>query len=258
MQLAKIPRKYGLKRDKRHFDHPRHVFAVDRAPLPTSVDLRDKMPPIYDQGQLGSCSANAFAAAFEYDQMNNRSASHAKPFMPSRLFIYYNERSLEGTINSDDGAALEDGVIALKNKGVCPETIWPYDIRQFAKCPPKAAYGAAYHNKLMSFKEIQQSATQIKTALAQGYPIVFGIMIYESFESDAVAATGMVPMPRANERCMGGHAIVLVNYDDSKKMFGFRNSWGSSWGASGCGYLPYEYVLNPNLASSFWVLLKVQ
>lgn len=259
MQPIKIPRKYGLKKDKHHFEHPRHVFAVEHAAkLPPSVDLTAKMPPVYDQGQLGSCSANGLGCAFEYDQMNNKSASHAKPFMPSRLFLYYNERAMEGTISEDSGAAIEDGVKALQEKGICPETMWPYDIKEFTKCPPAAAYAAAYHNKLLTFKEIQQSVLQIKTALAQGYPIVFGIQVYESFESDAVATTGMVPMPQPDEQCVGGHCIMIVAFNDSTQLFKFRNSWSASWAENGYGYLPYQYVLDPDLASSFWVLMKVQ
>ncbi len=253
-----IIRKYGLKKDNKHAEHPKHVFAIDRAVLPHSVDLRSKMPPIYDQGQLGSCTANGLGACFEYDQMNKLSLSNAKPFMPSRLFIYYNERAMEGTINSDDGAAIEDGVKALKIKGVCPEIQWPYNVNKFTDCPPSSCYAVAYHNRLTSFKEIQQNATQIKTALAQGYPIVFGIEIYESFESSAVAKTGLVPMPAIHEQCLGGHCVVICGYDDVKQLYTVRNSWSASWGDSGHFYLPYQYVLDTKLSSSFWVLLKVQ
>jgi len=249
---------YGLKKDKHTGLHPRHIFEVSRAPLPSLVDLRSKCPPVYDQGQLGSCSANALGCAYEYDQMNNKSASKAKAFMPSRLFIYYNERAVEGSIKEDAGAALEDGVNVMHTKGVCSEAIWAYDIRKFAQCPPKAAYSEGYHNKLTSFKAIPQTLVQLKTALVQGYPVVFGIQVYDSFESDQVAQTGMVPSPGQSEQCLGGHALLITGFDDSKQSFIVRNSWGTSWGLSGYCYIPYRYVLDPNMASSFWVLLTVQ
>jgi C1A family cysteine protease len=97
------------------------------ATLPISVDLRGKMPPVYDQGALGSCTGNALACAFEYDDKNI--------FQPSRLFIYYNERNIEGTVSSDSGALISDGIKSLETYGVCPETLGPYDISKFADKP---------------------------------------------------------------------------------------------------------------------------
>lgn len=258
MQHGVIKRKFGLKRDKRQDTNPKYVFSVPRQALPPVIDLRPKMPPVYDQGELGSCSANALGCAFEYAQMTNKSVSKAAAFMPSRLFVYYNERAMEGSIHEDAGAALEDGVIALKDKGVCPETMWPYDIKQFAKCPPSTAYAAATRNQLLTFKTIQQNLIQLKTALSQGYPVVFGFQVHESFTGQTVARTGVLQMPQKWEESMGGHAVCLVGYDDSRQCFIVRNSWGPSWGIGGYFYMPYNYVTDPKLASSFWVLLTVE
>jgi C1A family cysteine protease len=256
-------RKYCCKKDKKT-NHPQHRFAASRTVLPSKVDLRPNMPPVYDQGQLGSCSANALGAAFQYDILNGKTIklplhkTHAFHDCPSRLFVYYNERAMEGDINEDNGAALEDGVQSLKEKGACPESMWPYDITKFAQCPPSAAYGAAYHTKVTNYKKLSQDLTQLKTSLSQGYPVCFGMQIFASFEGDAVASNGVVPMPQPNEQNLGGHAVLISGYDDSKQVFIVRNSWGNQWGDGGYFYLPYQYVLDPKLCSDFWVLVGVE
>jgi len=104
--------------------------------LPTKVDLRRQCPPVYDQGQLGSCTGNAIAAAFQFDQRKQKLTD----FMPSRLFIYFSEREIEGTISSDSGAMIRDGMKTIAKLGVCSEDTWPYDIAKFARRPSKAAY----------------------------------------------------------------------------------------------------------------------
>ncbi len=239
-------------------DHRDHLYAAPArvvAKLPAKVDLRPQCPPIFDQGDLGSCTANAISNAHRFDQMKQKLPN---PFAPSRLFIYYNERAMEHTIASDAGAQIRDGIKSIAKQGVCPETEWPYDITKFAKKPPAAAFKDALKNKALSYRRLTQIPSQLKGCLADGYPFVFGITVYESFESDKVAKTGKVPMPAAKEKCLGGHAILAVGYDDSTQCLTVMNSWGPKWGDKGFFYLPYAYAIDPNLASDFWNIQIVE
>ena len=245
--------KYGWKPDLPDFRDKKFLFEVLDV-LPESVDLRDDMPPIYDQQALGSCSANALSGAIEYDQTKNKMAS---VFIPSRLFIYYQERSIENTIDSDSGAMLRDGIKACNTFGVCPEDLWSYDIGKFTQNPTKEAYDSAINHKIVSYRTVEQDLNSLQTALASGYPIIFGITVYSSLEGAQVAQTGIVPMPDPSENCLGGHAILLCGYNNATKLFTFRNSWGN-WGDKGYGYLSYDYVLNPGLASDFWLISSVE
>ena len=234
------------QRDFKYTEH--HLMLLD---VPAVVDLRSGCPAIYDQGQLGSCTANAIGAAVQFDDIKQKHPDALQN--PSRLFIYYNERSMEGTVASDAGAEIRDGVKSVASQGVCSAAMWPYTISKFAIKPPQVCYAAALNRKVVSYFRVNQTLAELKSCLASGFPIVFGISVYESFESEAVAKTGIVPMPQANESLLGGHAILLVGYDTTKQLFTFRNSWGL-WGLGGYAYLPFAYVTNPSLADDFWTL----
>jgi C1A family cysteine protease len=221
--------------------------------LPAKMDLRSQCPPVYDQGQLGSCTANAIGAAYEFDQMKQ----HKKAFMPSRLFIYYNEREMEGTINSDSGAQIRDGIKSIAQEGVCPESDWPYDIAKFSAKPPSKAYSDAAKNKAVSYRRIARTLPEMKGCLAEGYPWVFGFTVYESFETAQVAKTGLVPMPASSEQVLGGHAVLCVGYDDSQQRLIVRNSWGPGWAIKGYFLMPYAYLLDSNLSDDFWTIRNV-
>ena len=235
-------------------DQRDHFFAVPRdmmMALPPSVDLRGQCPPVYDQGQLGSCTANGIGAAMQFDRMKQQ----LKPdFIPSRLFIYYNERVMENTVASDSGAAIRDGIKSVAQLGDCPETEWPYDITKFTRKPPAKCYKDAKRYTAVQYQSVMQSLAQIKGCLASGYPVVFGFTVYDSFESQQVAKTGMVPMPAQTEKVLGGHCVVAVGYDDSQQRFIIRNSWGTGWALKGYGTMPYAYLTDPNLSSDFWTI----
>lgn len=216
--------------------------------FPKVVDLRNKMPAIYDQGNLGSCTANALCCLIGY---NNPAIKG------SRLFVYYNERVLENDVKHDSGATLDNGINCLKKYGVCQETDWPYDIAKFAICPPKKCYTNALQHIAINATNVNNDIISIKNSLFHGYPLVVGIMVYNSFESSIVAKTGNVPMPLPKDSFLGGHAVVCVGYDDNKKVWIMRNSWGPLWGLKGYFYLPYEY-LTSNLASDLWNITKVK
>jgi C1A family cysteine protease len=223
--------------------------------LPASVDLRAQCPPVYDQGQLGSCTANAIAGAIEFDQ---RKQKLPQPFTPSRLFIYYNERAMENSVASDSGAQIRDGIKSVGSQGVCAETLWPYVEDRFAVRPSAPCYKIASTHPAVNYSRVPQDAGQLKACLAAGYPFVLGITVYESFESDEVASTGIVPMPQDSETTLGGHAVMAAGYDDSSERFLVRNSWGSDWGMGGYFTIPYEYLTNDNLASDFWTIRVVR
>lgn len=212
-------KRYGWRRD--HLDARDHVLTVaKRVTLPPNCDLRTSgfLPQIYDQQDLGSCTANAVAAAVDFERKKQN-----EDFMtPSRLFIYYNERVIEGYADQDSGAELRDGIKTVAAQGVCAESEWPYDESQFATKPPDNCYADAVKFKALQYSRVTQSAYFPRHCLAiLGRPIVFGINAYAGLESDPVAATGIVPMPSPDESPIGGHAICLVGYDDAKQLFTF-------------------------------------
>jgi len=240
--------------DHRDFTYAAPLLALRS--LPAKVDLRKGCPPVYDQGQLGSCTANAIGAAFQFNQKK----LGLKDFMPSRLFIYYNERDIEGTANQDSGALIRDGIKSVNKLGVCPETSWPYDGSEFPLNPkltvkPSAAcYTEAKKHTADQYSRVARTLNQMKGCLASGFPFVYGFTVYESFEGNQVAKTGLVPMPKQGEETLGGHAVLAVGYDDSSQRFIVRNSWGPKWGIKGYFTMPSTYLLDANLADDFWTV----
>ena len=253
--MAYTVKRFGWLRDIP--DQRDHLYAAPVAALvalPPSIDLRNQCPTVYDQGQLGSCTANGIGGAIQFDRMKQKLTPD---FVPSRLFIYYNERVIEHTVNSDSGAMIRDGVKSVSKQGVCPETDWPYDITQFAKKPPTNCYKEALQYKAVQYQRLLQNVNQLKGCLASGYPFVFGFTVYDSFESQTVAQTGIVPMPGSAEQVLGGHCVVAVGYDDSQQRFFIRNSWGTGWGMQGYCTMPYAYLTDANLSSDFWTIRLV-
>ena len=244
-------KKYGWKPDLPDHRDQKVFFTETQT---NNIDLRNKCPDIYDQGKLGSCTANAISFAYEFDQMKQKESN---PFVPSRLFIYYNERDRDGSVDSDSGSTLRSGIKTINKIGVCKSSDWPYDITQFTVKPPTILYEEAKNHRSIKYKKVEQRISQLRMALKSGYPIVFGVSIYESFESLETYNTGIVSMPNIDEKMMGGHAIALVGFDDKKRHFIFRNSWGKDWGEKGYGYIPFNYVTDPNLAGDFWIVEQV-
>lgn len=222
--------------------------------LPSKVDLTSKCPPVYDQGALGSCTANGIGAAVQFDALKQKLKD---PSPRSRLFIYYNERVIEGTVSEDSGAQIRDGIKSVNSDGACAESEWPYDIEKFTKKPPPSCYTSAKDYRALAYARVIRSLSQMRACLASGFPFVFGFSVYESFESAAVTKTGVVPMPGAGEQVLGGHCVVAVGYNDAESRFIIRNSWGADWGKKGYATMPYAYLLSESLASDFWVIRLV-
>jgi C1A family cysteine protease len=248
-------RRFGWIKDK--YDSRDRRYSALReegvVPLPTMVDLREGfMPPVYDQGDLGSCTANSIAGAIAFGHLKQGLPDP----VPSRLFIYYNERVIEGTVDEDAGAELRDGIKSVKNQGVCPEPEWPYMIEAFATKPSDHCYEDALKDLIVEYQRIDINLYQMKSCLAEGYPFIFGITVYSNFPRNT--ATGAVPMPACLSKVDGGHAMLCVGYDDKSKRFIFRNSWGITWGYYGYGTIPYKYMTNPNLCGDCWTIRTVQ
>jgi C1A family cysteine protease len=162
------------------------------------------------------------------------------------------------TVNSDSGAFIRDGIKSLNKQGICKESVWPYNEAKFTQKPPQACYTEALKNQITSYLRLSNNLATMKGCLSEGYPFVFGFTVYESFMTAKVAKTGLMPMPKAGEQVVGGHAVVAAGFDDSKQAILTRNSWGSAWGKAGYFWMPYAYISNNNLADDFWTIRLVE
>jgi len=225
--------------------------------LPSHVDLRGpKMPAVYNQSQLGSCTANGWAGLVQFVALKEGGVD---AWMPSRLFIYHQELVLEGDCTGDNGASVKTGGKVVSQFGWPNEASYPYliDLGSLLATPPPAIFTAASSNKALQYQSVAQNLQDMKTCLAAGYPFVFGFTVYQSFESDIVAQTGVVPMPGPKESVLGGHCVMAVGYDDPSARMIVRNSWGSDWGQAGYFTMPYAYITSASLAADLWTVRKV-
>ena len=240
-------RKYGWHRSNKDLRDNLYLNIRPDIVLPEIVDLRPKCSPVFDQGELGSCTANALIGAMEFNELRE-----GQPLIPlSRLFLYFNERNLEDSVDYDSGASLRDGIKSLNKQGVCSEEDWPYVEANFTFPPTLRCYDDAIAHEISSYHGLI-TLKDMQTCLAEGYPFVCGISVYESMESEVVKNTGKVPMPSWDEHCLGGHAMCAVGYELKKQVFIVRNSWGVDWGMSGYCEIPFEYI--KQLGDDFWVI----
>ena len=231
-----------------------YIYQVNAKVAPASVDLRTLYStPVEDQGNLGSCTGNAIAEAIEIINKKN-----GKNTEVSRLFIYYYERLLEGTVNYDSGAYIRDGIKACYTYGAPLETLWPYNISKFRTAPSSNAVADAAKRKVTLYERATDFNACIN-ALANGYPVVIGFTVYSSFESGNWWYTsGNMPYPNTRtESILGGHAVLLVGYNNATQRFIVKNSWGTNWGDHGYFYMPYQVIQNTSMSSDFWVIKSV-
>lgn len=224
--------------------------------LPEAVDLRKYCSPIENQGSLGSCTAQAGVGLVEY--LERRALS--RHVDGSRLFVYKATRNLLGW-RGDTGAYCRTTLKALAKFGVCPERYWPYVISKFDDDPPAFCWAyaaqarALRYFRLDSYRRSRPELLElIKTMATMGMPPIFGFTVYNFGDEE-----GNFPMPKEGDRVYGGHAVMCVGFDDNHTVDGtngalrIRNSWGTGWGASGYGWLPYGYVLQ-GLTRDWWTI----
>jgi hypothetical protein len=203
------------------------------------------LPPILHQGIWGTCVANAFAFTISKQTTNN--------LVLSRLFLYNICRSINfSPLNRDNGTTIRTACQAISNYGVCKEYVYPYVSSNLSTLPSLSAFQNSRRFQQFTYLFISQNLTSIKNSLATyNSPIIFGIMVYQSFMSPR---NGIIPMPDIRrERFLGGHCMTIVGYDDSTQMFMCSNSWGTGWGSNGYCYIPYNYMINSRLARDFCV-----
>lgn len=240
-------------KDSRDFKSLRHLTAPPT--LPESFEL-DRQIPIYDQLDLGSCTANSGCACYRFESAQVLGNFN---FDPSRLFLYYNTRVLEGSVNEDAGAYIRDVFKALNKWGLAKESFFPYKTQDFAKKPTEAAYTDGLTNLVIAYAAVQQSESVIKQTLLSGAAVSFGFTVYNSFMSgNWDSLTGIMPIPKKTEQVLGGHAVTIIGWSDSKKAFLIQNSWGTGWGQNGKFWMPYSFLLNSNECDDFWCIETIQ
>ncbi|TAG07376.1 MAG: peptidase C1 [Cytophagia bacterium] len=212
--------------------------------LPNKVDLRPYMSNVEDQGQVGSCTANAVAGACEYLIKKN---APQRFFDVSRLFVYYNARWRGGTQDKDSGCFIQYAVESLQKFGVCSEKKWKYDTAKVLTKPNEGAYEEAANFKISDYQKLPLELEEWKKCLADGYPIIFGCALFKTFD-ECQNKGGIVAMPSPEDTTRGAHgahAMLCVGYSDIDQLFIVRNSWGANWGDNGHCYMPYNYLMNP-------------
>lgn len=247
--------------------HPRAATPLP-ANAPATFDFKQRVPSIFNQYDLGSCTANAACQALRTLATPSRFAG----FMPSRLYLYNRELVTEAAPNSvltDSGADAADGLVILQTVGVCSEYLWPYRPDKFNVSPPPECFTDAAQHKVSAIGTVlppgtsnatatpTEVITALKAVLLQQIPVLIAIQVYDSFESAVVAKTGTVPLPnKAAESCLGGHEVLIVGYDDTNQLFTLVNSWGADWGDHGFFTLPYAYVTDSSLSTELIMITK--
>lgn len=269
VDLEHLRRRLGAHRDRPDpRDRPFAPHPAVKRSLPSSVDLRGQCPPVYDQGRINSCTANVLAAAVDYSRRKHR---QGEEFEPSRLFIYYVERLLQGQVPNDVGASMRDGIRAVAKHGVAPEPLWAYDDTPAsspggpwpdgakpAQRPPDAAFAVAVQFEVLSYRRLRNELTQMKACLAEGYPFSLGIDVYPSFMSGPKQQATVTPLPGPDEQSVGGHAVLAVGYDDARQWLVCRNSWGPGQADGGYFYLPYAYLEAHERVGDAWSIRTVE
>jgi C1A family cysteine protease len=240
--------------DHRDYPYAAMRLSVERpTQLASAIDLRPDFPTTYNQGTLNSCTANAIVGAFAFDVKTQ----DLPPLIPSRLYVYYYQRALIGNENVDSGGSIRDAIKAIAVYGICDESLWPYDEKQFTtepQQPPCRDSAMAYLKDIeLSYYSLDNTnLDQLKGCLAAGNVFTFGFTIYKSFHN--ADKDGIISMPNTHESVLGGHAAVAAGYDDSNQYFIIRSSWGDSVGKNGYYFMPYQYVINKQLSRDFWTV----
>jgi C1A family cysteine protease len=238
-----------------------------KSPLPPSVDNRKWCTPVKDQGNLGSCTANAGVSMYEYME-RKAYGSYGKSIEGSRLFVYKNTRLLMGREGwGDSGAYIRTTLGAMRLFGVPNEQYLPYDVERYDNGIDAFVYALGQNFQSIKHFRLDYSSVgvdniwRMKEYLVKGYSMQIGFTVFESYK-EAESNGGFFPFPKDNESPVGGHSVLVVGYNDDKNAFLIQNSWGESWGDKGFGWLPYGYFFEGAngdvLADDVWALTKVE
>jgi C1A family cysteine protease len=208
-----------------------------------------------DQSSIGSCVAHATDGALRY----LRRSSGRREFRHSKLQMYYDGRVVENCVESDSGLEIRDMIKCVAEFGAAHERLWPYKIAKFKQKPPAKVYEDAERYQALEYQRVEIGVDHVKAALNMRFPVIIGISLFDSFESDEVSATGVVPMPDLEkESDVGGHCMYVVGYGQRKDHFTVRNSWAADWGDGGDCYIPYDYVGSPLYGGDYWIITKAE
>lgn len=219
-------------------------FKIDR------IDLRDQFPPVYDQESLHCSVPCSILSVYRF--FTNKT-NPEEEYIPSRMHLH----QLTSLIDSNDRSlSIKNALHILEKVGTVSEEIigfgeYPDHDERFLGIEAKPP-------KLIKYRKVEQSKEQFKRALDAGYPIIFGMSLYSSSLTEGTRKTGEIKMPTKSDQVVGGISMVLVGYDNQRKHWIVRNSWGTQWGDKGYGYIPFSYLTNPQLANSFWVIYKLE
>jgi len=244
---------FGWQKDQDSQKAPKYaqIRVLETKDIAPSFDLRSEMSAVENQGPINSCVACAIVGALEFLQIKNGIPKNKRFLDMSKMFLYYNARDMAGWQTKDNGCYLNSAIMSLENTGMVTEVRWPYTYSRLYKRPAKSLYIVAQKKLVKDAYYIENNSIEnIKAALCEGYPVVFGTSLYSSFKS--VTASGIVPVPKAGEKVIGGHAMLIVGYTD--KYFIVRNSWGANWGNKGYCFFPFEYFSIKNINYDFWVI----
>lgn len=217
---------------------PPALYVPSTRPLDKSVDLSHWFGPIENQESLGSCTG--FGSTQWYSAWQ---VKHGKPWVEySELAQYWEERYDEGTVTQDSGAAIFTAVEVLCQFGVMPEIDDPYNVNLFENAPPNDWISGS-NLPINLVRTIQRGNALHDTldALNNGYPVLFGFVVYPELEGPDIAQSGILTMPLQDEQPIGGHCVVATGFDDTKQMITVRNQWGAQWGDHGYFHMPYAY-----------------
>lgn len=218
--------------------------------LPASVDLRPDCSPVENQGRVGSCTANAVVGSLEYWQISEGSSYTDL----SRLFVYYNARRFSDREQVDTGTSMDHVMAALLGYGACAEPIWPYDHDRWNMKPPEHVYASAVRFPELHYARVSPGMER-QYVLAAGFPIIFGMGVPEILMMKIGAETGYMPRPETGfEAPKGAHAMLIVGYDDARRVWIVRNSWGSAWGDQGYVYIDYDVLDHYAFKDGYWTV----
>jgi hypothetical protein len=242
----------GWTPDLPYHKHKKYTDIADPSmldhPKPTA-DLSGLFPEVVNQEGLNCCTACACTGAYEYEI--GLAQAHIVSARFSFIFVYYNQRVLQGSLHCNLGASIGDGLYTLSHRGVCTDDEWPVNFHEFEKKPYKSCYEDALGNRISAYYQLDRDIKQMKACLSEGHPFIFG---FSASDSTRNAPNGDIPIPGDDDSSIFGHAVVAVGYDDEKQLFNIRNSWGNAWGNNGYGTIPYSYLTEEGFSRDFWTI----